>query len=247
MRDLMRDHHYFLFFASRINNDTIELDAAEMRHAVAALRHAQGDSIRATDGMGTLYECRIATIDASRLSAVILSRTTVKRHICPLQFLVGLTERDAFETLVCNLAALGVERITPLVACHCQRPWWKQWDGKAAERLRSKMIAGMKQSCYPFLPQLDPPLAFKDIDSAISGFVIMADAEGSSFSAALDIIKANDSRYSCIVGPPGGFVKDETAALRSLGALPVRIAASRLTTELAAVVLASEIIGVRLP
>jgi 16S rRNA U1498 N3-methylase RsmE len=75
----------------------------------------------------------------------------------------------------------------------------------------------------------------------------MADAEGSSFSAALDIIKANDSRYSCIVGPPGGFAKDETAALRSLGALPVRIAASRLTTELAAVVLASEIIGVRLP
>jgi RsmE family RNA methyltransferase len=243
----MRDHHNFLFFASRIEGTTIEFDAEEARHAVAVLRHTPGDSIRATDGAGTLYKCRVASIGDGRLSAAILSRTMVKRHTCSLQLFVGLPKRDAFETLACNLAALGVERITPLVAGHCQQPWWKQWDGKAAGRLRGKMIAGMKQSSYFFLPQLDPPLAFRDIGSALSGFTIMADAEGSSFSTVLDTVKANDGRYSCIVGPPGGFAAEETAALCALGVLPVRIAASRLTTELAAVVMASEIMGVRLP
>ncbi len=241
-------HHHFLFFAGRIGVDTIEFDAGEARHAWAALRHAPGDPIRVTDGAGTLYDCRVDSIGNNRLSAVILNSTAVKRHACPLHLIVGLPERDAFETLVCDLTALGVERITPLAAHHCQRPWWEQWEGKAAERLRSKMVAGMKQACYPFLPALDPPLTFRDISSVLSGQSFVADAAGEPFSTMLERIKGEGKgRFSCIVGPPGGFTEDETAALRALGALPVKIAAARLTTELAAVVMASEIMGGRLP
>lgn len=78
----MRNHH-FLFFAGRIGVDTIEFDAEEARHAAVALRHTPGDPIRATDGAGTLYDCRVDSIGNGRLSAVILSSTTVKRHACP--------------------------------------------------------------------------------------------------------------------------------------------------------------------
>jgi 16S rRNA (uracil1498-N3)-methyltransferase len=243
----MADHHHFLFFADRIDADTIELDAEEARHIVTVLRHAAGDSIQATTGDGIIYECRIEFIDRARVSAAILNRRTIQRHVCPLHLFVGLSERDSFEILVTDLAALGVERITPIVAGHCQRPWWKPWSGKPAARLRGKMVAGMKQSRYSFMPILDPPLPFMDIGGALSGLSVVADAQGSPFSAMIEKIKKADDGYSCIVGPPGGFTEDETASLQALGAVPVRIAASRLTTELAAVVLASQIMGVRLP
>jgi 16S rRNA (uracil1498-N3)-methyltransferase len=243
----MHDHHQFLFFASKIEADRLELDPEEARHAVAVLRHAIGDSLRVTDGAGTLYECRVEATGKDHVSAAILGRTTLQRHACPLRLFIGLPERDAFEPLVRDLAALGVERITPVIAAHCQRPWWEPWEGKPLVRLRGKMIAGMKQSSYPFLPTLDPPLPFNVLkESSLFGMPLVADAEGEPFSTMAEKIQAGDNGYSCIVGPPGGFTEDEGATLQEIGALPVKIASSRLTTELAAVVMTSEILGVRL-
>ena len=243
----MRDHHHFLFLAGLIEADSIVLDAEEARHAVAVLRYAPGDQLRATDGSGMIYECRVDAVGKERLSAAILDRTAVQRHACPLHLYIGLPERDAFEALVRDLAALGVERITPLAAAHCQRPWWEAWSAKHEARLHGKMVVGMKQSCYPFLPRLDPPIPFGDSLNALSGTTLLADADGRSFSSIIDAVNHSAAgTVSCIAGPPGGFSPEETAALKEKGAVPVRIAAARLTTELAAVVMVSELLGVTL-
>jgi 16S rRNA (uracil1498-N3)-methyltransferase len=243
----MHPSHQFLFFASRIEAAAIELDEEESRHAAAVLRHAPGDPIRVTNGAGTLYECRVDSIDRKHVTATVLRYAKLRRHQCPLHLVVGLPERVAFENLLTDLAALGVERITPLVSKHCQRPWWDRWEEKFAERLRGKMIAGMKQSGYPFLPQLDSPLAFADLSTVLAKRTYMADPIGKPFSSFIDMIKGDAPGSSvCIVGPPGGLESGEGGFLRMVGVVPINIAPSRLTTELAAVVMASEIMGIRI-
>ncbi len=244
----MHPSHQFLFFASRIEAATIELDAEESRHAAAVLRHAPGDPIRVTNGAGKLYECRVDSTDHGHVTATVLRHATVKRHQCPLHLIVGLPERVAFENLLTDLAALGVERITPLISKHCQRPWWDSWEDKFADRLQGKMIAGMKQSGYPFLPQLDVPLDFGNLSTVLTKRTYMADPIGKSFSAFVEMIRSDAPGTSaCIVGPPGGLESGEGGFLRMVGVVPISIAPSRLTTELAAVVMASEIMGIRIP
>jgi len=242
----MRDYRHFLFFTERVESDRLYLDPAETRHAVAVLRRAKGDPLLATDGQGTVYECRVESIVKKQLTGLIVGRTVVPRHSCSLHMLVGLPERAAFEKLITDLTALGVERITPLVCRHCQGGWWERdADGeRLSERFRGKMVVALKQSLYPYLPRLDPPLLFENIGSAISGSFLVADPEGAPVAEALNM-HPPAAGYACFVGPPGGFAPEEQTSLKALGATSLRLAPTRLTTELAAVVACSEIIGTR--
>jgi 16S rRNA (uracil1498-N3)-methyltransferase len=238
----MRDYRHFLFFTERIETDRLYLDTAETRHAAAVLRCGPGDPFIATDGRGTVYECRVESIVKKQIAGLIMERSTVPRHPCSLHMFVGVPERAAFETLITDLTALGAERITPLVCGHCQKGWWERTaDGELLSgRFRKKMIAALKQSLYPYLPRLDPPLLFASIGSLVSGGCIAADPAGVPLSAALDSLH---QPITCFVGPPGGFTSEESAALKALGAMAVRLAPTRLTTELAAVILAAGIMG----
>jgi 16S rRNA (uracil1498-N3)-methyltransferase len=244
----VRDYRHFLFFAEHIESDRLYLGAGETRHAVAVLRRAKGDPFIATDGQGTVYECRVESITRQRCTGLIIGRTVVPRHQCSLHLLVGLPDRAAFETLIGDLTALGVSRITPLVCRYCQPGWWERnaGAGKLSERFRSKMIAALKQSLYPYLPRLDPPLLFEAISSAFSGSCLVADPTGlQHFSEALESLRNQSPSCTCLVGPPGGLAPEETAVLKTLSAVFVNLAPTRLTTELAAAVLAGGIIGAR--
>lgn len=238
----MRDYRHFLFFTEHIESDRLYLDAAETRHAVAVLRRAKGDPFIATDGHGIIYECRIESIARQRCTGLIISRTVVPRYPCSLHMLVGLPDRAAFETCIGDLTALGVARITPLVCRYCQPGWWERSAGaeKLSERFRNKMIAALKQSLYPHLPRLDPPLPFEAIGSAFSGSCLVADPAGKTLFS-----EVQDTPQTCLVGPPGGLAPEESAILKTLGAVFVKLAPTRLTTELAAAVLAGVIISTR--
>jgi 16S rRNA (uracil1498-N3)-methyltransferase len=245
----MRDYRHFLFFTEHVESDRLYLDAAETRHAVAVLRRGTGDPFIATDGHGTVYECRVESIVKKRLAGLIVGRTMTPRHSGSLHMLVGLPERAAFETLVTDLTALGVERITPLVCRYCQGGWWERdADGeRLAERFRSKMVAALKQSLYPYLPRLDPPLLFVNIGPALPETCVVADPEGRQSIFISEVSAVHPAAAGCagIVGPPGGFAPEELAALKALGAVSLRLGPTRLTTELAAVVMAGGIIGAR--
>ncbi|MBN2188287.1 MAG: 16S rRNA (uracil(1498)-N(3))-methyltransferase [Chitinispirillaceae bacterium] len=242
----MRDYRHFLFYAETIEADRVSLDVSETRHAAAALRRGPGDPFLATDGRGAVFECRVESIAGKRIAGLIMDRREVPRHACRLRLFAGIPERVAFETLVTSLTALGVERITPLVCRHCQGAWWERdAEGeRMSDRFRKKMIAAMKQSLYPHLPRLDPPMPFDAVGAAVSGACIVADPLGFPLAEVLNT-DAREECFSCLVGPPGGFAPEELASLKALGAAGVQLAPTRLTTELAAVVLCGQIIGAR--
>jgi 16S rRNA (uracil1498-N3)-methyltransferase len=240
----MRDFRHFLFFTEHIEAGRLYLAASETRHAAAVLRRRPGDPFLATDGQGTVFECRVESIDKKHIAGLIMDHRVVPRHTFRIRLFAGVPERPAFESLIGDLTALGVERITPLVCRHCQGAWWERGAGgeRLSERLRTKMIAAMKQSLYPYLPQLDPPLPFGNIASSVSGICLAADPEGVHVSDALSG-RPQGAVVACVVGPPGGFAPEEEAALKVLGVAGVRLTPTRLTTELAAVVLCGQVIG----
>ncbi|MCU0608412.1 MAG: RsmE family RNA methyltransferase [Chitinispirillaceae bacterium] len=220
--------------------DRLMLDESETRHT-AVLRLSAGDPLLVTDGKGTVYDCRHAGINRGELTCVIAGRTSSPRRQRPLHILTGLPERLGFETLVTDLTALGVERITPIVCAHCQQPWWSAWD-RHSGRFFGKMIAAMKQSLYPWLPRLDYPVLIAGAKDLIEGGSIIADIDGIPFDEVLGQLTG---RTAVIVGPPGGLTEDETALFENQ--VRVKIANTRLTTELAAVVIAGAIIAAAPP
>jgi 16S rRNA (uracil1498-N3)-methyltransferase len=212
------------------------LDREECRHAFSALRAAQDQLLRVTDGKGRIFECRIdlRTKDGVQLS--VERQLTIEKTVPEVRVCVGLCDKEEFGGLVQDLAALGASAIVPVVCDRCQAPWWRAWE-KHEVRLRGKMIAGIKQARSAWLPILAGPALFPDALSEGGGCpTLVADETGAPLPSAAAVV-LGASFVSCFVGPPGGFSPKESAAFSSRKAMFVSLSGNRLRTELAAVLL----------
>jgi 16S rRNA (uracil1498-N3)-methyltransferase len=229
----MNPQTHFLFYSSRIEKGTAILDGEESRHALSVLRRAPGQTIQITDGKGSTYECTIQdkTVEGTRCAVVkTTAAPALKKKI---SLAVGLPEKEAFEELCENLAALGVSEIVPVECEYCQDRWWKGWEKQSA-RVAKKMIAGIKQAKSAWLPKCDQPKKISAaIDESKGSLALLADENGVPYADVVDRIK-NAEAVSCFVGPPGGFSPKEIEALKSSGAVLVSLSRNRLRTELAA-------------
>jgi 16S rRNA (uracil1498-N3)-methyltransferase len=236
----MRDYHHFLFHTSKSNSTSIELDVYESRHALKVLRLTEGDLFQATSGDGQIFICKLDSIKKELASATIIERLTVPLISPGIHCYIGIPDKDAFEIVVTDLTAMGITQITPLITEQCQKNWWEQkWD-KLQERLQGKMIAAMKQSLYPRMPVIDNPCTIEMAIEGNNGQSFIAEWEGSPLHTyQCDI----ESQVNCFIGPPGGFSTKEIDLFRSLKFIPIKIASTRLRTELASVVLCAQVMA----
>lgn len=239
----MRDHRHYLFYADTNKTDHLSLDREETHHAVTVLRLEPGDLFLATNGCGTVFECRCTAVLKNRVTGTIIAQTSRPRHGCSLHFMIGIPEKAAFEAILYNLSALGVTRITPVICKHCQHAWWQRSWTNVSARFHGKIISAIKQALYPWLPQLDDPVPFHKACALIRGFCLVADPGGTPFSSLVPTLAEQQPPFTAVVGPPGGLATEELSDLKARGASPVTIAPTRLSTELAATVAAGQLLG----
>ncbi|MDR2578865.1 MAG: 16S rRNA (uracil(1498)-N(3))-methyltransferase [Chitinispirillales bacterium] len=233
----MRGCNHYLFYSDNITDDIISLGSSETNHAVSVLRIKIGQQIQATDGDGVIYNCQCTGISKQSMSCKILDKTAVPKLTPELTLLAGIPDKEHFETILEHAAALGISRIIPLVMDNCRNPWWESWE-KLRERFMSKMVVSMKQCLYPYLPRLDAPAPLDSVIDKCEKPLIIADQYGKGFNS-LDLSAC--PKINCLVGPPGGLSLRELNLLESHNPLTVKIAQTRLRTELAATILCSRI------
>ena len=238
----MDDKPHSLFFVSRIENNRAFFSDEERHHALSVLRKGLSDVIHATDGNGKIYEC----ILGEGVSDAEIAQ--VREQPAPLPKIhafIGLPERDAFEETITNLTALGIAKITPMVCLHCQQKWWLSWE-KHRLRFEKKMIAGIKQSLGAWLPELRAPMEFEKCLESVKGAsaeqCFVADAVGKGPRLSIGCGPALTEAI-CFIGPPGGFSQNEKDSFKAAGFALVKIAATRLRTELASVALCSYLLS----
>jgi 16S rRNA (uracil1498-N3)-methyltransferase len=201
------------------------------------------DPIQITDGNGIIYNCIISGTDTKHLTASIIDFQRFTRTVF-IHLLIALPDKDPFESAITECAALGVSRITPVIADHCQKPWWKYSWEKHYERFMTKITGAMKQSLSPFLPVLDDPVTLEESFSLCKSPILLADQNGIPIINAFQNIQSR--ALTCYIGPPGGFSDSEIVLFANKNAIKVKIGEPRFRTELAAVVLCSQLVGMYL-
>lgn len=240
----MKSSDHFLFYTSTPPaNDILTLDQQESHHAFNVLRLQPGDPIQITDGKGTIYNCVINSSGSKQLSATKVDSQIFTRQVS-IHLLIALPDRDPFESAITECTALGISRITPVIAAHCQKPWWKYSWEKHQERFMTKITGSMKQSLSPFLPALDNPVTLEESFKLCTSPILLADQDGIPIVRACQNLQSKE--LTCFIGPPGGFSDNEIALFASMNAIKVKIGEPRFRTELAAVVLCSQLVGVYL-
>jgi 16S rRNA (uracil1498-N3)-methyltransferase len=206
----------------------------EARHAVKVLRKQAGDEIIAVDGEGGWYRIRLDQVGQRRAAGTVLeTRRGVGEPAYELVLGIGLIKsRNRFETFVEKAVELGGHTIIPLHTARTEK------EGLKAERTRNIMVAAMKQCGRSRLPALSDPTALPTVLEAATAHTTLVahervDAAASVCGALAEVPPT--ARLLVLIGPEGGFTKEEIAMVEQAGGIAVSLGPRRLRAETAGI------------
>lgn len=211
-----------------LENARFALEARAAQH-VRVLRLRVDETITLFDGTGG--EVPAALIEIGKRDVVVETKTRVAierelaRHIT---LNVGLIANDRFDWLIQKATELGVSSIQPIYSERAQRI-----PGDVKKRVahwQGVIVAACEQCGRNTLPSIAAPIAFEQaLAKEKSRASVLMDAEGGA-SVSLD-----NSAVDVFVGPEGGFTVNELARLREHCTYRLRVGATVLRAETAAV------------
>ena len=221
-----------LFYITGVQGNSCVLSAEESWHCTRVLRLGAGDKVFLTDGLGNMYEGRMAKIHHKGCLVEIVKTTSLygKRN-WHLHIAIAPTKSvDRFEWFLEKATEIGIDEITPLLCEHAER------DVVKIPRLEKIVVSAMKQSLKAYLPELHEARKFRDLVAvSFKGQKFIAYCETGQ-EQALQKIYHPGSDALILIGPEGDFSANEVKLAMEAGFLPVSLGKSRLRTEPAAMV-----------
>ncbi len=234
------------FFIDEINPEEglCAIPEKEARHMIKVLRMKRGDRFILMDGKGSRFESAIEEISRYEVSARIIrglpgpSSSPVVINICQ-----AVLKPRMMDYMVEKTSELGVFRVIPF---YSERTTIKLDQSRALNKTRHwREIArsASKQSGRPIPVEISEPLQFNDLLKSISEIdglrVVLWESENMT-DLKEQLRSVSPSRdFTGIIGPEGGFEKNEIDRLRDAGVIPVSLGSRILRAETAAIALSA--------
>ncbi|MFI5315911.1 MAG: 16S rRNA (uracil(1498)-N(3))-methyltransferase [Myxococcota bacterium] len=227
--------------ADEISPGRVRVSDRRLRHAREILRASPGDELAVGRLGGKLGRGRIASLDREALELeVALERDPPPAH--PAVLALALPRPPSLRKVLQQATALGVKRIALFASARVEKSYW-QSSQLRADALREQLLLGLEQAGDTILPTVERERSFR----RFAGETLAELAGGAPiFSAhpgAAPVAVGAAGRCVLVVGPEGGFLDDELAALRAAGARAIGLGPRVLRVETAVVALLARAIG----
>lgn len=222
------------FYSPDLSPARIELDPTQSSHARKVLRLSQGDAVELFDGAGTVADGRVAEVRKT-LTVELTERRSVPRPQFGIDLAVAVPKGDRADTLIEQASQLGADRLIPLLA---KRSVVEPRANKL-RRFERLAVESAKQCGRAWLMEIEPPTPLnKLLKSADQGMKLLADgtvAKGHTLQQALaDRAQNLPQRVLVLIGPEGGWTRNEKDRAREAGFLACRLGPHNLRVETAA-------------
>ncbi len=223
-----------LFLSDNTTTPYVTLLPDDSRHCVRVLRMAVGDELWVTSGDGTMCRARITDPDDKGCEVEIIERIEgYQPRPFHLHVAVAPTKNNArLEWFVEKAVEIGIDRITPIICDHSERPSLK------TDRLDKLALSAMKQSLRALRPVIDTPVKLVDFlhqlgdaDPSVQRFVCYCSGDDRH---TLRQLYTPGTDALVLIGPEGDFSDREISTALQQGFQPVTLGDSRLRTETAA-------------
>ncbi len=205
------------------------LEARATQH-VRVLRMRVGDAIVLFDGRGGDVPATISEIGKRDVVVATQTRVAIERELARrIHLFTALIANDRFDWLIQKATELGVASIQPIYSERAQRI-----PGDVEKRVahwQGVIIAACEQCGRNTLPAIAAPITFEQaLEREALGACVLMDAEGDA-----GVTLENAAAIEVFVGPEGGFTANELARLREHCAYRLRVGATVLRAETAAI------------
>ncbi|MBR4125943.1 MAG: 16S rRNA (uracil(1498)-N(3))-methyltransferase [Victivallales bacterium] len=223
--------------------DTASLSEGESQHALRVLRMQPGDELLLLNGRGLIAHAELLPplegVRRPRQAIChILEKQEYQRIEPSLELCVAPPRGKAFDAVLRAATELGFATIQPVLCRYgVARP------DDVADGWQETLVAALKQSCNPWLPEVRVPRDFSEVlADGVCGVFGASPAAEATPHRALSVAVAKTVRRVW-VGPEGGFAPEEENALLAKGVIPVTIGSATLRVETAVSALAGFLLG----
>ncbi|HEY1439478.1 MAG TPA: 16S rRNA (uracil(1498)-N(3))-methyltransferase [Mycobacterium sp.] len=216
------------------------VDGDEGFHAATVRRIRPGEQLVLGDGAGGLARCLVEHTGRDGLHARVLGRWSVARGQPSVTVVQALPKAERSELAIELATEAGADAFLAWQAARCVANWQGARLDKGLRRWRAVARSTARQSRRAHIPSVDGVLSTAALiqrirDEVASGAKVLALHESATDRLA-DVAVAQANSLSLVVGPEGGIVPDEIAALTDAGAVAVRLGPQVLRTSTAAAV-----------
>ena len=232
----------FFINSEQINGDKICVLGDDAFHISRALRMAAGEHITVCDDTATEYECELCEFLQGRVIAKVLSsKPSETEPPFAAHVYQGLPKGDKLETVIQKSVECGASAITTFESEFCIAKSKPEAEKNKLERRNRIASEAAKQSGRALLPKVYPTVSFdKMLEEASNADVKLFcyEAEGTlpigkQLRGALKITNGRPT-VAIVVGPEGGFSKNEAEKAEKMGFLMCGLGKRILRTETAA-------------
>ena len=224
----------------RKDDDLIIISGTEHHHICHVFRNKVEDKIILSNGKGLLAEGIIGSVKKKELSVYINKITTMQKSQPQIAVAFPLLKNKHDSMIVEKLTELGVKDFFPITTERTVR----KPSENTIEKFNKVAIAAMKQCDNAFLPIIHKVQSLTNLIEEMKDFIPIAALEIGSHKTLNEIVAASDERSICIIiGPEGGFGKDEIEYLQNKHVTTFTLGNHILRAETAAITSVSQLVG----
>lgn len=237
------------FFVNKDNiseeKDIIIIDDSEdLKHISKVLRLSEGDKIEICNKDNVDYLVSISSIDKKHIECRIINKYTSKTEsLIEIVLFQAVPKSSKMDLIIQKNVEIGVKKITPIISDRCVvKIKDKSAEKKKIQRWQKIAYEAAKQCKRGIIPTIGNIVDIQDLNSILSEFdMVIMPYEEENDNGIKKVISRNADikKIGIIIGPEGGFTKDEVEKVISWGGSSVSLGPRILRTETAGLVTTS--------
>lgn len=243
-------HHIFVEQNS-INNNQIVISSQEDKdnftHLKSSLRLNEGENVRVSiddENIDFDYMTKTIEVNNDNILLDIIEKIKTNELKVKINLYQGIPKKDIFEDIVDKSVELGVYSITPMYNTNCVSKITDAKKEKKLNRFYKISKSAAEQSMRGIIPKINNVLSFKEVIDNIKNdkYNLLFYEDVKDFFHTVKILnelqnnKDKGINVNVIIGPEGGFTKDEIVYAEkndinvfSLGSRILRVETATLT------------------
>lgn len=229
--------HKFFLALEDISLEEALIRGEDVKHIYKVLRLDIGEKIIINNGNGCEYLGEISSIDKTLVKVKLLEKLDINNE-SPIEIYLfqGLPKATKMDLIVQKNTELGIKEITPILTSRVDVKL--KGEFKKIDRLQRIALEASKQSKRTLIPKIREPIALDEVIDRVSNFDLVIvpyedETEVTIRQMVMSLDKNNIKTVAIIIGPEGGFEKEEIKILKETGAKIITLGPRILRTETA--------------
>ena len=222
------------YFASIDKDYFVHLNQDDEHHVLHVMRMKKGDEIEVVDNQ-KLFLCRLDNVNPLIISVIheIASDVEISEDVT---LLFALTKGDKIDLVLQKATELGVKKVALIQSERTVVKYEEKDLEKKAQRFQKIMKEASEQSHRLIVPEFLGVFNLKNLPKSVMSDInyVAYEKDASDVNNAFSNLKRGKS-ISILIGPEGGFSKQEINNVTSLGFIRTSLGKRILRAETAAI------------